>query len=170
MNILLVKPRPHKDSINLQSFMLCEPLELEYAAALLGQLGHQTDIADMVLEDSFSAILRAGDYQVVAFTAYQIHVGIVKEYARQVKDYAPTIVTIVGGVHAEVVPEDFDSPVVDVVLTGGLYALVAAKLTEPELLELRNMYQRRVDGQFTVGAQLKKTAGAARDSGEACLI
>ena len=30
MNILLVKPRPHKDSINLQSFMLCEPLELEY--------------------------------------------------------------------------------------------------------------------------------------------
>ena len=84
MNILLVKPRPHKDSINLQSFMLCEPLELEYAAALLEQLGHQTDIADMVLEDSFSAILRAGDYQVVAFTAYQIHVGIVKEYARQV--------------------------------------------------------------------------------------
>ena len=55
-------------------------------------------------------------------------------------------------------------------LDGGLYAQVAEKLTEPELLELRNMYQRRVDGQFTVGAQLKKTAGAARDSGEAFLI
>lgn len=123
MNILLVKPRPHKDSINLQSFMLCEPLELEYAAALLEQLGHRADIADMVLEDSFSAILRTGDYQAVAFTAYQIHVGIVKEYARQVKNYAPTIVTLVGGVHAEVVPEDFDSPFLDVVLTGGMYAL-----------------------------------------------
>ena len=47
---------------------------------------------------------------------------------------------------------------------------MAAKLTEPELLELRSMYQRRVDGQFTVGAQLKKTAGAAQDSGEAFLI
>ena len=55
-------------------------------------------------------------------------------------------------------------------LDGELYAQVAEKLTEPELLELRNMYQRRVDGQFTVGAQLKKTAGAARDSGEAFLI
>ena len=55
-------------------------------------------------------------------------------------------------------------------LDGGLYAQVTEKLTEPELLELRNMYQRRVDGQFTVGAQLKKTAGAARDSGEAFLI
>ena len=118
MNILLVKPRPHKDSINLQSFMLCEPLELEYAAALLKQLGHWADIVDMVLEDDFPAILKTKDYQVVAFTAYQIHVGIVKEYARQVKDNNSSIVTLVGGVHAEVVPEDFDSPFLDVVLTG----------------------------------------------------
>ena len=123
MNILLVKPRPHKDSINLQSFMLCEPLELEYAAALLKQLGHWADIVDMVLEDDFPAILKTKDYQVVAFTAYQIHVGIVKEYARQVKDNNSSIVTLVGGVHAEVVPEDFDSPFLDVVLTGGMYAL-----------------------------------------------
>lgn len=62
MNILLVKPRPHKDSINLQSFMLCEPLELEYAAALLKQLGHWADIVDMVLEDDFPAILKTKDY------------------------------------------------------------------------------------------------------------
>ena len=122
MNILLVKPRPHKDSINLQSFMLCEPLELEYAAALLKQLGHWADIVDMVLEDDFPAILKTKDYQVVAFTAYQIHVGIVKEYARQVKDNNSSIVNLVGGVHAEVVPEDFDSPFLDVVLTGGMYA------------------------------------------------
>ena len=123
MNILLVKPRPHKDSINLQSFMLCEPLELEYAAALLERLGHRADIVDLVLERDFAAVLRAGDYRVVAFTAYQIHIGVVKEYARQVKDYDPAIVTLVGGVHAEVVPEDFESPFLDVVLTGGLYAL-----------------------------------------------
>lgn len=123
MNILLVKPRPHKDTINLQSFMLCEPLELEYAAALLERLGHRADIVDLVLDRDFSAALRAGDYQVVAFTAYQIHVGVVKEYARRVKDHDPSIITLVGGVHAEVVPEDFESPFLDVVLTGGLYAL-----------------------------------------------
>ena len=60
MNILLVKPRPHKDTINLQSFMLCEPLELEYAAALLERLGHRADIVDLVLDRDFSAALRAG--------------------------------------------------------------------------------------------------------------
>lgn len=27
MKILLVKPNPSKESINLQSFMICEPLE-----------------------------------------------------------------------------------------------------------------------------------------------
>ena len=123
MNILLVKPRPHKDSINLQSFMLCEPLELEYAAALLENLGHQADIVDLAIDPSFSAALRAKRYQVVAFTAYQIHIAVVKEYARQVKDWDPSIITMVGGVHAEVVPEDFDNPHLDVVLTGGMYAL-----------------------------------------------
>ena len=123
MNILLVKPRPHKDSINLHNFMLCEPLELEYAAALLEGLGHRADIVDLVLDRNFSVALRGKDYQVVAFTAYQIHIGVVKEYARQVKDHNPAIVTLVGGVHAEVVPEDFDSPYLDVVLTGGMYAL-----------------------------------------------
>ena len=98
MNILLVKPRPHKDSINLHNFMLCEPLELEYAAALLEGLGHRADIVDLVLDRNFSVALRGKDYQVVAFTAYQIHIGVVKEYARQVKDHNPAIVTLVGGV------------------------------------------------------------------------
>lgn len=123
MNVLLVKPRPHRDSINLQSFMLCEPLELEYAAALLHKLGHQADILDLVLEDRLLPALEEKPYQVVAFTAYQIHVGVVKKYAAQVKAIDTNIVTLVGGVHAEVVPEDFESPFLDVVLTGGLYAL-----------------------------------------------
>ena len=57
MNILLVKPCPHKDSINLQSFMLCEPLELEYVSALLDQLGHQTDIVDLVLDRDFEVFV-----------------------------------------------------------------------------------------------------------------
>ena len=141
MNILLVKPRPHKDSINLQSFMLCEPLELEYAAALLERLGHRADLVDLVLERDFAAVLRAGDYRVVAFTAYQIHIDVVKEYARQVKDYDPAIVTLAGGVHAEVAPEDFESPFLDVVLTGGLYALEG-------VMEGRQIYQHAAGGAF----------------------
>ena len=48
MKFLLVKPLPHKNSINLQSFMICEPLELEYAASMIEEMGHTADIVDLV--------------------------------------------------------------------------------------------------------------------------
>ena len=35
MKVLLIRPRPDSQSIGLQSFMICEPLELEYAAVEL---------------------------------------------------------------------------------------------------------------------------------------
>ena len=123
MNILLVKPNPHRNTINLQSFMICEPLELEYVAALLEQKGHNCDIVDLVIDKNFMRALKSKKYDAVAFTSYLVHVGVVKEYAKQAKKYAPDILTMVGGVHAEVVPEDFNDEYIDVVLTGGMYAL-----------------------------------------------
>mgnify|MGYP003527980854 CR=1 FL=1 len=48
MNILLVRPNTPKDSINLQSFMICEPLELEYLASALINENHNVDLIDML--------------------------------------------------------------------------------------------------------------------------
>lgn len=125
MKILLVKPNPSPQSINLQSFMICEPLELEYCAALLHKLGHESRIADLVIDKSFPKALATDHYDAVAFTAYQVHIGIVKKYAAYAKKVRPDIVTMVGGVQAEVVPQSFDDDNIDVVLTGGLTALEA---------------------------------------------
>ena len=123
MRFLLVKPRPPKESINLQSFMMCEPLELEYCAALLESMGHQADIADLVIDKRLPPALHAARYDAVAFTAYQIHIGVVRQYAAYVKRHFPGMLTMVGGVQAEVVPESFAFPGMDVILTGGLWAL-----------------------------------------------
>ncbi|MBQ9710414.1 MAG: cobalamin-dependent protein [Clostridia bacterium] len=123
MKFLLVKPNPHKNSINLQSFMICEPLELEYAAAVIEQMGHTADVVDLVIDKSFLGALKADNYDVVAFTSYLVHIGVVKEYAEQAKRYNPRLITVVGGVHCEVVPEDLEDANIDVVLSGGLYAL-----------------------------------------------
>lgn len=123
MRFLLIHPNPHKNTINLQSFMMCEPLELEYVAALLESKGHVCDVADLVIDKNFLRALKKEKYDAVAFTSYLVHVGVVKEYARQAKKYNPDILTLVGGVHAEVVPADFDDVNIDVVLTGGMYAL-----------------------------------------------
>ena len=50
MNILLVRPKPNKETIGLQNVMICEPLELEYLGAYAEALGHKVIIIDMILE------------------------------------------------------------------------------------------------------------------------
>ncbi len=37
MNVLLIRIKPHKETIGLQHVMICEPLELEYLVS-----NHQT--------------------------------------------------------------------------------------------------------------------------------
>jgi len=126
--ILLVRPRPHPLSVGLQSFMICEPLELEYLSAALEQEGHECVIVDMILEHrSFIDILHQYRPSAVAFSAYITHVGVVKEYAQQVKDWNSQVMIFVGGIHAEVVPTDFENPNIDcIVHAHGLRSLVEA--------------------------------------------
>jgi len=117
MKILLVRPRPHADSVGLQSFMICEPLELEYASAVARREGHETVLADLILDPRpFERILRDESPDVVAFTAYITHVNVVKDLARRTKAWNPSVPTLVGGVHAEVVPTDLEDPALDFVL------------------------------------------------------
>jgi radical SAM superfamily enzyme YgiQ (UPF0313 family) len=114
--ILLVRPRPHPDSVGLQSFMICEPLELEYLSTALEATGEQVEIADMILEErSLEQLLAELRPTWVGFTSYITHVDVVKEYARRVKAAMPHCVTAVGGVHAEVVPTDFLDPALDLI-------------------------------------------------------
>ena len=141
MNILLVRPKPHKESINLHSMMICEPLELEYIAARVEQLGHHADIVDLILEkQELEYFLAQKKYGLVGFTSYLTHVGIVKDLSGRAHAFDPAIVTMAGGVHAEVNPDDFDGPGIDLVMHGNamtsmeplLALLKQADLTDPE--------------------------------------
>ena len=117
MKIMLVRPRPSRETIGLQHVMICEPLELEYLCAGIGDLGHETMIVDMILEkagiDQFLLDYRP---DVVGFTGYITHVGIITEYCREAKRLLPDCHTVVGGVHSEVVPSDFDDKHIDYVV------------------------------------------------------
>ena len=50
MRIILIRPKPHKETIGLQNVMMCEPLELEYVSAYLSKHGHDVYIVDKILE------------------------------------------------------------------------------------------------------------------------
>ena len=117
MKVLLIRPKPHKDTIGLQNVMICEPLELEYISSNIENLGHKAIIVDMILErKSISYFLDKYKPDVVGITGYISHVNIIKNYAKQIKDYDRNIKTIVGGVHAEVNPEDFVSKNIDYII------------------------------------------------------
>jgi len=97
--------------------MICEPLELETVAAALMQAGHDVDVVDLILErKELRWFLKQQSYDFVGFTGYINHVQVIKELAREVKRVSPELRTIVGGVHAEVVPSDFADEAIDHIL------------------------------------------------------
>jgi len=113
MNILLFRPRPSPETIGLQHLMVVEPLELEILSALKRE--HDTAIIiDLIIEKrSFVSFLKEHQPDVVCLTGYITNVSTILEYCRAAKEISDKIVTIVGGVHCEVCPEDFDDPFVD---------------------------------------------------------
>lgn len=116
MKILLLRPKPDPRTIGLQHVMICEPLELEYVGAVLIP-EHDVVLYDMILEkEPLEAILALEKPDLVVMTGYIAHVGIIKALSDRIKAVNPHIITVVGGVHAEVIPEDFEASSLDHIL------------------------------------------------------
>ena len=119
MKVLLIRPRPHVETIGLQHVMICEPLEFEYLVSNIPETIKdkvQIKIIDMIIEKkNYHEILVEEKPDFILFTGYITHVGIIKQLSQDAKELFPNVRTGVGGVHAEVVPEDFDSEFIDFV-------------------------------------------------------
>jgi radical SAM superfamily enzyme YgiQ (UPF0313 family) len=117
MKILLVQPAKPEKALGGEDFHTYEPLALEYLAA--GVAGdHDVRILDMRLDSDLESILR--DYQpdVAGITSYTVHVNTVKRLFQQIKTFNADIVSVVGGHHATVMPQDFCTPYIDVIVKG----------------------------------------------------
>lgn len=117
MRVLLVKPARSPRTLGGEDVFMFEPLELEYLAAGL-VAHHDVRILDMRIEPDLVGCLESFQPDVVGFTAYTVNVNTVKYLAGRVKRWSPDIVTIVGGHHATVVPEDFLEPDIDLIVQG----------------------------------------------------
>lgn len=117
MKVLLIRPNPPKETIGLQHVMICEPLELEYLISNVPEYIKdkvQLKIYDLILEKkSYKKILVEENPDFIVYTGYITHVGVIKQMAEFTKQIIPSTKIGVGGVHAEVVPGDFDSPFID---------------------------------------------------------
>lgn len=150
MKILLIRPRPHRETIGLQSVMICEPLECMELKAVLLKNHHQVEIIDMILEKKpLEYFVELYNPDMVGITGYISHIGIIKEYARSIKLLNKSIKVAVGGVHATVCPEDFESKDIDCIARSAeeFYKFVGCEFTE-RLNPFRELPQRYLEKYY----------------------
>lgn len=113
MKLLLIRPRPEKDTIGLQHVMIVEPLELEILGATIRK-SDSAVIVDMIIEKgTIEHFLSVHKPDVLCITGYITNVGTIKKMCEAAKIFNRQIITIVGGVHCEVCPDDFNYPAID---------------------------------------------------------
>jgi len=122
MKILLIQPAKASRTIGGEDVFIYEPLALEYLAAGVAP-DHDVQILDMRLEKDLPGVFERFAPDVVGITAYTVHVNTVRALCEQIKGWHPEVLTVVGGHHATVVPEDFASPHIDLIVMGeGVFA------------------------------------------------
>ena len=122
MKILLIEPAKPLSAIGGEDVFIFEPLALEYVAA--GVIDeHEVKILDLRLDKELKPTLTEFGPDIVGITAYTLHVNVVKSLFEQIKAWDVNILTVVGGHHATIVPEDFMSPFIDLIVIGeGVFA------------------------------------------------
>lgn len=119
MKVLLIKPE-FRNVFTKLSLIRTEPLELEYMAAIAKKHNVDTKICDLTISGpSLKRVLKTYNPDIVCMTANFVHIYSIEKYVKQIKNFNKKILTIVGGPHAEVCPEDFYFNGIDVVTHSG---------------------------------------------------
>jgi len=117
MKILLIEPAKAALTIGGEDVFIYEPLALEYAAAGVSA-DHDVRILDLRLDKDLEGTFKKFSPDVVGITSYTVHVNTVKKLFEKIKGWNPRVLTVVGGHHATMVPEDFVSPFIDLIVMG----------------------------------------------------
>lgn len=117
MKILLIEPTKAPLTIGGEDVFIYEPLALEYIAAGVSA-DHDVRILDLRLEKDLERMFKDFSPDVVGITSYTVHVNTVKKLFEMIKGWDRRVLTVVGGHHATMVPEDFLSPFIDIIVMG----------------------------------------------------
>lgn len=130
MRMLLVKPE-FKNVFTKLSLITTEPLELEYMSAICRKHNVEARICDLTIRGkSLKYMLKKFQPDVVAMTANFVHIYSIRKYVKIIKKFNPAILTLVGGPHAEVKPEDFQFEGIDIIFHSGGFKPFETIITE----------------------------------------
>jgi radical SAM superfamily enzyme YgiQ (UPF0313 family) len=122
MRILLIEPAKAPVSFGGEDVYLFEPLALEYVAAGVGE-NHDVRILDLRIDRDLLGALERFQPDIVGITAYTVHVSTVRRLFEEIKAWNQRVLTVVGGHHATLMPDDFRTPDIDLIVRGeGVFA------------------------------------------------
>ena len=162
MRILLVKPHAQLlVPIRLQEgFLHLEPLELEIVAGALDP-EEEIKILDLGLQkkDQFAIFQETLQYwqpDLVGFTGYSTNISAIKRLAQIAKNLNEKIITVVGGIHATLLPNDFAVSQIDIIVRGegGLVLKeIVRRFKNKEALFFGNFALSTQDPEFIIKAK-----------------
>ncbi len=171
MKVLLIQPPLNPNIIGAGITYLTEPLALETVAAAIPH--QEVRILDMRLDLNLEEELNTFQPDIVGVTAYTPDVYTAISILRKVKRHNSDILTVVGGHHATMVPQDFQKEFIDVIVIGGeghhiFRELVNAYEDKGDLGKIRGLaFSQNGELFFTsereISTSLNETSFPARD-------
>jgi radical SAM superfamily enzyme YgiQ (UPF0313 family) len=153
MKVLLIEPPVSPFDVPTKIFAMPPPYHLEVlAGGLVGN--HDVHILDMRLDEDLNIELSKFRPDIVGCSCVAANSHLVKQVFRRVKDVAPEIITVIGGHHPSLMPEDCNEAFIDVVVLGEgeetLRDLVRACESKSTWEEIPGIAFRSKDGEFQI--------------------
>ena len=140
MKVLLIKPG-FKNVFTKLSLITTEPLELEYMSAICKNHNVESEICDFsIRHKSLKKILKRFKPDIVCMTANFVHIYSIKKYVKIIKQFDSNIVTIVGGPHAEIMPNDFQFDGIDIISYSGGFRPFEALLEKKDYKDIKGIW------------------------------
>ena len=153
MKVLLIEPPVSPFDVPTKIFAMPPPYHLEVLAGGLVR-NHDVHILDMRLDEDLNTELSRFIPKIVGCSCVAANSHLAKQVLRRVKEVSPDIITVVGGHHPSLMPEDCNEPFIDAVVIGEgeetLYEFVGACEAHRDWGEIPGIAYRSKDGEFQI--------------------
>jgi radical SAM superfamily enzyme YgiQ (UPF0313 family) len=153
MKVLLVEPPVSPFDVPTKVFAMPPPYHLEVLAGGLVR-NHDVHILDMRIDEDLYVEISKFRPDIVGCSCVAANSHLAKQVLKKVKDLVPEIITVVGGHHPSLMPEDCNEASIDAVVIGEgeetLYEFVGACESKRNWGEIPGIAYRSKDGEFQI--------------------
>jgi len=116
MKILLVNPPSGDLTVGLKYLAKVEPLGLEIIGGAVRE--YDVELLDMEIDKNLDAMLQRFQPDIVGVSAQVVQTYTAQHVLKTAKMFNPDILTVVGGHHATLCPQEFNADFIDIIVIG----------------------------------------------------